>query len=160
MGTSADKTGGRKTVATNRKARHEYFIDDTYTAGMVLVGTEVKSMRAGKVSMAEAYARLEKNGEAWVHNMYVAPHLEGNRNNVEPIRPRKLLLTRKELNRLAAVTQQKGLTLVPLSLFFERGFAKLELGVGRGKKLYDKRDSIADRDREREARRAFAGRQD
>lgn len=158
MGSSADKSGGRKTITVNRKARHEYFIDDTLTAGMVLVGTEVKSLRAGRANLNDAYARLDKNGEAWVHNMHVSPHAEGNRNNVDPIRPRKLLLTRRELDRLAGVTQQKGLTLVPLSLFFERGFAKLELGVGRGKKLYDKRESIAERDREREARRAFASR--
>jgi SsrA-binding protein len=156
MGISADKDGGRKTVALNRKARHEYFIEDVYNAGLVLVGTEVKSLRAGKASLAEAYARIEKDGEIWLYNMHVSPHAEGNRYNVDPIRPRKILLKRAEINRLATVTQQKGLTLVPLSLFFERGFAKLELGVGKGKKLFDKRESIAEHDREREARRSFA----
>lgn len=157
MGSSADKSGSRKTVAVNRRARFEYFIEDTFTAGLVLVGTEVKSLRAGKASLAEAYARIEKSGETFIYNMHVSPHAEGNRSNVDPIRPRKLLLKRKEIDRLAAVTQQKGLTLVPISLFFERGFAKLELGVGRGKKLYDKRETIANRDRDREARRALSG---
>ena len=156
MGTSGDKGGGRKTVAVNRRARHEYIIEDTFVAGLVLAGTEVKSLRAGKANLSEAYARIER-GEAWLHNMHVSPHEQGNRWNVDPVRPRKLLLNRREIERLAGLTQQKGLTLVPLSLFFERGFAKLELGVGRGKKLYDKREAIADRDREREARRALAG---
>lgn len=153
MGNKDDKTGGRKLVAQNRKARHEYHIEDSYTAGLVLVGTEVKSLRAGRANLSDAYARIDKNGEAWIYNMHVSPHTEGGRYNVDPIRPRKLLLTRREIERLMGVTQQKGLTLVPLSLFFERGFAKLELGVGRGKKLYDKREAIAERDREREARR-------
>ena len=158
MGISADKGGERKTVALNRRARHEYFIEDTFVAGMVLAGTEVKSLRAGKANLAEAYARIEK-GEAWLHNMHVSPHLEGNRWNVDPVRSRKLLLNRREIDKLTAVTQQKGLALIPLSLFFERGFAKLELGIGRGKKLYDKREAIADRDREREARRSFGARE-
>ena len=158
MGTSTDKSGEHKTVALNRKARHEYFIEETYKAGLVLVGTEVKSLRAGKASLAEAYARIEKTGEIWLYNMHVSPHTEGNRYNVDPIRHRKLLLKRKEIDKLAGITQQKGLSLIPLSLFFERGFAKLELGVGRGKKLWDKREAIADRDREREVRRAFASR--
>ena len=158
MVTSGDKSGARKTVALNRRARHEYFIEETLTAGLVLVGTEVKSLRAGRANLAEAYARIE-GGEAWLHNMHVSPHEEGNRHNVDPVRSRKLLLNRKEIARLAGLTQQKGLTVVPLSLFFERGFAKLELGVGKGKKLYDKRESIAERDREREARRALSGRE-
>jgi len=150
-----DKSGAKKTITVNRKARHEYFIDDTYTAGLVLVGTEVKSLRAGKVNLSDAYARLDKNGEAWIYNMHVSPHAEGNRFNVDPIRPRKLLLTRRELGRLHGVLEQKGLTLIPLTLFFERGFAKLEVGVGRGKKLYDKRESIKERESDREARRAL-----
>lgn len=156
MGTTDEKSGARKTVAVNRRARHEYFIEDSVTAGLVLVGTEVKSLRAGKANLSDAYARIER-GEAWLHNMHVSPHEQGNRYNVDPVRPRKLLLNRQEIERLAGVTQQKGRTLVPLSLFFERGFAKLELGVGQGKKLYDKRQSIAERDREREARRSASG---
>jgi SsrA-binding protein len=153
-----DKSGAKRTVIQNRKARHEYFIDDTFKAGIVLAGTEVKSLRAGRANLNDAYARLDKNGEAWLHNMHISPQQEGGRYNPDPIRTRKLLLTRRELEHLRGVTEQKGLTLVPLSLFFEHGFAKLDLGVGRGKKLYDKREAIADRDREREARREFAGR--
>ena len=148
-----DKTGAKRTVLHNRKARFEYFIEDTVKAGLVLAGTEVKSLRSGQASLAESYARLDKNNEAWLHNMHISPHVEGGRYNPDPIRPRKLLLTRRELNHLKGVTEQKGFSLVPVSLFFENGFAKLELGIGRGKKLYDKREAIADRDREREARR-------
>jgi SsrA-binding protein len=155
-----DKSGARRTVATNRRARYEYHIDDTYTAGMVLVGTEVKSLRAGRANLSDAYARLDRNGEVWLHNMHISPHLEGNRFNVDPVRSRKLLLNRREIDRLRGITEQKGLTLVPLSVFFERGFAKVELGVGRGKKLHDKRDAIAQRDRDREARRELASRSD
>jgi SsrA-binding protein len=128
-------------------------------AGMVLVGTEVKSLRAGRVNMNDAFARFDKNSELWLNNMHISPQIEGNRNNVDPIRPRKLLMTRNELNRLRAVMEQKGLALIPLALFFERGFAKLELGVGRGKKLYDKREAIAERDRDREARRQLNARE-
>ena len=123
------------------------------TAGIVLAGTEVKSIRAGKVNMGDAFAKFSKSGELWLHNMHISPHTEGGRYNVEPIRDRKLLMNRRELDKIRAVLEQKGLTLVPLSLFFERGFAKMEVGIGRGKKLYDKREAIADRDREREARR-------
>ncbi|MBC7805568.1 MAG: SsrA-binding protein SmpB [Akkermansiaceae bacterium] len=154
-----DKTGEKRVVLNNRKARHEYFIEDSVKAGLVLVGTEVKSLRSGRASLSESYARLDKNGEAWLHNMHISPHEEGGRYNVDPIRPRKLLLTRRELVKLGAITEQKGLSLVPISLFFEHGFAKLELGVGRGKKLYDKREAIADRDREREARREVFSRE-
>lgn len=156
---SNDKSGARRTVAVNRRARHEYFIEDTLVAGLVLVGTEVKSLRAGKANLTDAYARIERE-EVWLHNMHVAPHSEGNRYNVAPLRSRKLLLKRAQIDRLTGLTQQKGLALVPLSLFFERGFAKVELGVARGKKLHDKREAIAERDRQREARREFADRQD
>jgi SsrA-binding protein len=155
MGNKDDKSGARKVVAQNRRARFEYFIEDTLVAGLVLVGTEVKSLRAGKANLSDAYARIDR-GEIWLHNMHVSPWEQGNRYNVDPIRSRKLLLNRGEIVRLAAQTQQKGLTVVPLSLFFERGFAKVELGVGKGKKLYDKRESIAERDRDREARRAMS----
>jgi SsrA-binding protein len=153
-----DKSGARKTVVTNRRARHEYEILDNFTAGMVLVGTEVKSLRAGRANLADAYARIDKSGEVWLYNMHVSPHEQGNRFNVEPTRSRKLLLTRREIERIRAVTEQKGLTLVPLNVHFERGFAKVELAIGRGKKLYDKRDAIAQRDRDREARREVFGR--
>ncbi len=160
MGSKDDKSGARKMVALNRRARHEYFIEDTVTAGLVLAGTEVKSLRAGRANLAEAYARIEKSGEVFLHNMHVAPWEQGNRYNLDPVRSRKLLLNRREIDRLSGITLQKGRTLVPLSLFFERGFAKLELGVGVGKKLYDKRESIAERDRDREARRTLASRND
>ena len=148
---------GQKTIAVNRKARHEYFIEETYDAGISLVGTEVKSIRAGKVSIQESFARVE-NGEVWLHNMYVAPYEYGSRFNLDPRRPRKLLLHRHEIARLAGKSQQKGLALIPLRLYFERGYAKVELGVGRGKKLYDKRQAIAERDAQREERRALVDR--
>jgi SsrA-binding protein len=145
---------GQKVIAVNRKARHEYFVEETYTAGLCLAGTEVKSIRAGKVSVQESYARVE-NGEVWLHNMYIAPYEFGTRWNLDPRRPRKLLLHRFEIAKLAGKTQQKGLALIPLKLYFERGHAKVELGLARGKKLYDKRQAIAERDADREARRAL-----
>jgi SsrA-binding protein len=148
---------GRKVVAVNRKARHEYWIEETYDAGIALVGTEVKSIRAGKASLQESFARVE-NGEVWLVNMYVAPYEQGNRFNLEPRRPRKLLLHKAEIEQLAAKTQQKGLALIALQIFFERGHAKVELAVAKGKKLYDKRDVIAERDAEREARRELSER--
>jgi len=144
-------------VAVNRKARHEYWIEETYDAGIALVGTEVKSIRAGKASLQESFARVE-NGEVWLVNMYVAPYEQGNRFNLEPRRPRKLLLHKAEIEQLAAKTQQKGLALIALQIFFERGHAKVELAVAKGKKLYDKRDVIAERDAEREARRELSER--
>ena len=148
---------GRKTVIINRRARHEYFIEETYEAGICLSGTEVKSVRLGKASIQEAFAKVE-NGEVWLVNMYIAPYEQGTRYNLDPVRPRKLLLHRIEIERLTAKSQQKGLTLIPLKMFFQRGYAKIELGVGRGKKLYDKREAIAERDAEREQRRALAER--
>lgn len=148
---------GRKIIAVNRKARHEYFIEETFAAGIALAGTEVKSIRAGKVSLQEGYARVE-DGEVWLHNMYIAPYEQGGRFNLDPRRPRKLLLHRFEIARLAGQTQQKGLTLIPLQLYFERGYAKIELGVARGKKLYDKRRAIAERDAQREERRGLVDR--
>lgn len=148
---------GQKTITLNRKARHEYFIEETFDAGLVLAGTEVKSIRAGKVSLQDAFARVE-NGEVWVHGMYVAPYEFGSRFNLEAKRPRKLLLHKNQIERLRAVTEQKGLTLIPLRLYFERGYAKIELGVARGKKLYDKREAIAERDAQREAQRELSER--
>lgn len=148
---------GQKTIAVNRKARHEYFIEETYDAGIALAGTEVKSIRAGKVSLQDAFARVD-NGEVWLHNMYIAPYEFGSRFNLEPKRPRKLLLHRHQIEKLRAVTEQKGLTLIPLRIYFERGYAKIELGVAKGKKLYDKREAIAERDARREEERGFAER--
>jgi SsrA-binding protein len=146
-------------VAVNRRARHEYDIQDTVEAGVVLTGTEIKSIRAGKVNLQDAYARVE-NHEAWLHNMNIAAYTQGNRFNVDPVRPRKLLLHRREIDRLLGRAQERGLTLVPLSVYLRNGFAKVELGVGKGKRLYDKRQSIADREARREAERALKDRGD
>ncbi|MCX6376104.1 MAG: SsrA-binding protein SmpB, partial [Armatimonadetes bacterium] len=146
---------GRKVIAVNRKARHEYFIEETYDAGIALSGTEVKSIRAGKVSLQESYAKVE-DGEMWLVGMHIAPYEQGSRWNLDPIRRRKLLLHKNEIVRLQAKSQQKGLALVPISIFFERGYAKIELGLARGKKLHDKREASAERDAQREERRAFS----
>src|SRR5947209_2771505 len=146
--------GGRKVVTTNRRARHDYFIDETVEAGLVLTGTEIKSIRAGKVNLQDAYARVA-NGEAWLHNMNVAAYTEGNRFNVDPVRPRKLLLRRREIDRLLGRAQERGLTLIPLSVYLRNGFAKVELGIAHGKKLYDKRQAIADREARREVDRVL-----
>jgi len=142
-----------KTVAVNRRARHEYALDETFEAGIVLTGTEIKSIRAGRVNLAEAYARIEK-GEAWLIGAHIAPYEQGNRNNHEPTRTRKLLLHRDQIAELVGRTQAKGFTLVPLKLYIRSGLAKLELGVGRGKKTYDKRRAIAERDARRDLARA------
>ena len=142
----------RKQVTYNRKARHEYEIMDTYDAGLVLVGTEVKSLRAGKVNIADAFCRIEHN-EAWIYNMHVSPFDQGNRYNVEPLRKRKLLLHSWQITELRNKMEQKGYSVVPLQLYFQRGFAKLEIALGKGKKLWDKRDSIAEKDQQREEQR-------
>ena len=148
----------RSVSIVNRKARHEYHIGETFEAGIVLSGTEVKSVRAGKASIQEAFCRLE-NGEVWLHGMHIAPYLQGNRWNVDPLRTRKLLLHRLEIGKIARQLQEKGLTLVPLKLYFSRGYAKLNIGLARGKKLYDKREAIAQRDARREQERQEAGRE-
>jgi SsrA-binding protein len=142
-----------KTVAVNRRARHEYAVEETLEAGIALTGTEIKSIRAGRVNLAEAYARIEK-GEAWLIGAHIAPYEQGNRNNHEPTRTRKLLLHRDQIAELAGRTQAKGFTLVPLKLYIRNGMAKLEIGVGRGKKAYDKRRTIAERDARRELERS------
>jgi len=148
--------GEEKTVAQNRRARHEYSIEDSFEAGIVLTGTEIKSIRAGKVSLAEAYARIDKD-EAWLIGANISPWDTGNRYNHEPKRPRKLLLHRDQILALLLRTKAKGLTLVPLKMYItERGRAKLEIGLGRGKQLHDRRRDIADRDSRREVERAMA----
>ena len=146
--------GTEKTITLNRKARHDYSIGEIMEAGIVLSGTEIKSLRAGKVSLAQSFARPER-GELWLFNAYIAPYEAGNRYNHEPTRPRKLLLHRDEIARLAGKATQKGFTLVPLRLYLKRGLAKLELGLARGKKLYDKRESIAQRQAKREIERTL-----
>ena len=140
----------RKLVAKNKKAYHDYFIEDTYEAGIVLTGTEIKSVRQGKVSIKESYAKIE-NSEMILYGMNISPYEQGNRYNVEPLRPRKLLLHKQEIRKLIGYTTIKGLTLVPLKMYInEEGRAKVEIAVARGKKNYDKRDDIAKRDAKRD----------
>lgn len=138
-----------KIVAQNRKARHNYFIEDTIECGIVLAGTEVKSIRAGKVNMSDSYAII-RNGEVFLCNMHISPYEQGNIFNKDPLRDRKLLLHKSEIRRLIGYVQQKGLALIPLKMYFSRNKVKVELGIARGKKIYDKRQDIAERDAKRE----------
>lgn len=147
--------GGRKVVARNRKARHEFEILEVFEAGMVLKGPEVKSLRDGKTSFQDAFARVER-GEMWLHSLHISPYEQANRFNEDPVRPRKLLLNAHEIRRLVGKVEEKGLTLVPLEIYFVRGRAKVELALARGKKLHDKRDALKNRQLEREARRAMS----
>ncbi len=144
----------KKLIASNKKARHDYFIEETYETGIVLTGTEIKSIRRGRASIKEGYAKVE-NGEMILYGMNISPYEQGNRFNVDPLRPRKLLMHKQEIRKLIGYTTQKSLTLVPLNLYInEKGLAKLELGVARGKKNYDKREDIAKRDAERRMQQA------
>lgn len=150
---AAKAKDGRKIIAENRRARHEYFIEDVIEAGLVLTGTEVKALREGKANIAESYASPE-GGEIWLINSNIPEYSAGNRENHEPKRKRKLLLHKREVARLAQAVERKGYTLTPLKLYFnERGRAKLELGLGRGKKLHDKRDTSKERDWNRQKQR-------
>lgn len=145
----------RKVVANNKKARHDYFIEETYEAGIVLTGTEIKSIRQGKVNIKESYAKIE-DGEMIIYGMHISPYEQGNRFNVEPLRPRKLLLHKQEIRKLIGYTTLKGLTLVPLRMYINgKGRAKLEIAVAKGKKDYDKRNSIAKRDADRRMQQAM-----
>ena len=145
----------RKMIANNKKVRHDYFIEETYEAGIVLTGTEIKSARLGKVSIKESYARIEKE-EMMIYGMNISPYEQGNRFNVDPLRPRKLLLHKREIRKLIGATKLKGLTLVPLTMYInEAGLAKLEIALARGKKNYDKRETIAKRDASRNMERAM-----
>ena len=146
-----------KTIASNKKAYHEYTILEKVEAGIVLLGTEVKSLRAGNVRMSEAYA-WPVNGELYIQNMFIGEYKQGNIHNHEPTRDRKLLLKKKEAAKLIAKTQEKGLNLVPLKIYFKDALVKLELGLGKGKKLYDKRDSLKKKAIDREAQRSLADR--
>lgn len=143
-----------KLVANNKKAYHDYFIEEKYEAGIALAGTEVKSLRMGKCSIKEAFIRIE-NGEVWVYGMHVSPYEKGNIFNKDPLRPRKLLLHKKEIWKLLGKMKEKGYTLVPLQVYFKEGKAKVEIGLAKGKKLYDKRDDIAKKDQRREAEKEF-----
>lgn len=144
----------RRVVARNRKARHEFEVLETLEAGIELKGPEVKSLRAGQVSFQDAFARVD-NGEVWLHSLHISPYEQANRFNVDPVRPRRLLLNRSEIRRLVPKTDEKGLTLVPLEIYFSRGYAKVTLAVARGRKLHDKRDELKRRQQDREARRAI-----
>lgn len=144
----------QKLIANNKKAYHDYFIDETYEAGIALHGTEVKSMRMGKCSIKESFIRIE-NGEVYVYGMHVSPYEKGNIFNKDPLRIKKLLLHKYEINKLAGKVAEKGLTLVPLQVYFKEGKVKVEIGLARGKKLYDKRQDIAKKDQRREAEKEF-----
>ncbi len=151
------KEQGRKIVATNRKARHDYHIEDVFEAGLVLTGTEVKSLRAGRASLVDGFATVS-GGEIWLEGVHIPEYSLGTWTNHEPRRRRKLLLHRVEIDRLDAETRQKGLTLVPLALYFTDGRAKVELGLARGKRNYDKRQALRERQDRREADRAMSQR--
>ena len=155
VGQSGKGERTEKVVATNRKAYHEYHIDERYEAGMVLLGTEVKAMREGRVNLKDSFARVDRN-EVILHQCHISPYSHGNSMNHEPLRPRKLLLHRKEINKLMGRTQQKGLTLVPLRIYFNQdGKAKIEIGLGKGKHEYDRREDIKDREARRDVERAM-----
>lgn len=153
---SKDKGQGEgiSLIASNRRARHDYFIEETYEAGIELTGTEIKSVRAGKVSLVDSFATVE-GGEVIVRDLHISPYDYGNRFNHDPMRPRRLLLHKEEIRKIAGKVRERGYTLVPLRMYFKRGWAKLELAVAKGKKSYDKRADIAERDARREAERAM-----
>jgi SsrA-binding protein len=154
-----DAPTGDRTVATNRRARHDYALEETFEVGMVLTGPEVKSLRGGRASLVDAYARV-RDGEVWIENLHIPPfEMADARRRYDPMRPRKLLLKRKEIERLIGKTAEKGLTLVPLKIYFTRGMAKMELGLGKGKRRFEKRDSIAEREHRRDVERTLASRQ-
>lgn len=143
-----------KIICQNKRARHNYSIDGTYEAGIVLLGTEVKSLREGKVNLRDSYA-LVKDDEVYLHDMHIGPYSHGNRSNHDPLRVRKLLLHKREIKRLYGKSREKGLTLVPLKLYFKNGRVKVEIGIGRGKKLYDKREDLKMRQHRQDMERAL-----
>ena len=154
MATKQSTAPGEKIICVNRQARHNYFIDETYEAGLVLVGSEVKSLRDGKANLADSYARVQK-GEAFLVNTHISPYSGANQFNHEPKRTRKLLLHAREIERLTGKTKERGFTLIPLKLYFKNGRAKVELGLARGKKLYDKRETLKRKMAEREVERSM-----
>ena len=145
-------TRARRLVTDNRRAFHEYHILERFDAGMVLTGTEVKSLRMGKVNLTDAFARIE-NGEVWLYSMHVAPYTHGNIYNVDPMRRRKVLLKKMEISRLLGKTREKGLTLIPLKLYFDGDWAKVEIGLAKGKNLHDKRDALSKKEAQRDVQR-------
>ena len=148
---------GTKSIARNRKARHQYMVLEAFEAGIALQGTEVKSLRDGKVSLTESFARI-KDGQLTLYNVHIDPYTAGGYTNHDPVRPRKLLMHKREINRIGSKLAEKGLTLVPLSMYFLNGLAKVELGLVRGKKLYDKRETLKKRDADRSMQRAMSAR--
>ena len=155
--TPGQRDDGRRVVASNRRARFDYELLETVEAGIVLSGSEVKSLRGGHASLSEAFARVD-GGEIWLENMHVAPYEQGEKRGYDPRRRRKLLLHRKEIDRLAGVTAEKGLTLVPIQLYFSHGLAKVQLGLGRGKQRFEKRQAVIEREARREMERATSHR--
>lgn len=159
MGQLATKSSEGRSITENRKARHDYHIEDTYEAGLVLTGTEVKSLRAGKANLRDAHAEI-RGGEIYMVAAHISPYDQGNRFNHDPLRPRKLLMHRREIGRLRAQVAEKGYTLVPLRLYWHNGRAKVELALARGKRQYDKREAMAKRDTEREMAREMRQRRE
>ncbi|MBP8980374.1 MAG: SsrA-binding protein SmpB [Syntrophobacterales bacterium] len=149
---TAKEHAAEKIIAQNKTARLHYFIDETYEAGIVLVGTEVKSLREGRANLKDSYAMV-REGEIFLHDLHISPYSFGNRYNHDPLRTRKLLMHSREIKRLYGKSREKGLTIIPLKLYFKRGKVKVEIGVGRGKKLYDKREAMKEKDARREMRR-------
>lgn len=150
----AESKEPRKLIANNKKARHDYFLDEFYEAGIELFGTEVKSMRLGKCSIKESFVRID-NGEIYIYQMHISPYEQGNIFNKDPLRPRKLLLHKNEIKKLAGKVAEKGVTIVPVEVYFKSGKVKVEIALARGKKLYDKRADIAARDMKRSAERDY-----
>jgi SsrA-binding protein len=154
-------TAGDRTVASNRRARHDYTIEETFEAGMVLSGPEVKSLRGGRATLTDAYARVAPDGTGvWVENLHIPPYEMADNRHYDPKRPRKLLLHHDEIARLIGKTAERGLTLVPLRIYFTRGLAKMEIGLGRGRRLYEKRAAIAEREHRREMERSVGVRRE
>ena len=150
--------GEGKVIAQNKKARHDYFIEETYEAGIVLQGTEIKSIRAGRVNLKDSFARIQK-GEVFLYNMHISPYEHGNRYNHDPLRTRKLLLHKKEIHKLFGKTKEQGYSLIPLKLYIKNGYAKILLGLAKGKKKWDKREDLKRKEAKREIERAFKARQ-
>lgn len=152
---TAKEKSAEKIIAQNKTARLHYFIDETYEAGIILVGTEVKSLREGRANLKDSYAMV-REGEVFLHELHISPYTHGNRNNHEPLRVRKLLLHNREIKRLYGKSRERGLSIIPLKLYFKRGKVKVEIGVGHGKKLYDKREELKKRDDHRDMARAMS----
>lgn len=150
--------GVGKTVAQNKKAYHDYFIEETFEAGLVLQGTEIKAIRAGRVNLKDSYAQI-KNGEMFLFGMHISPYEQGNRYNHDPLRTRKLLLHRKEINKLIGETKEQGYSIVPVKLYLKNGYAKVLIGLAKGKKKYDKREDLKKKEAKRDIERAFRDRQ-